>query len=104
LFRPAFEASGMPTSLINNRQYLLEVNSSVNEGRLLLNWTYSQKFHYQRTIATLAEGYLKALRKIVSHCQALKSEGYTPSDFPKAQLSQKALDQFIAKLTKKRKD
>ncbi len=43
----------------------------------------------------LAQSYLKAVRSIIEHCQLEDSFGYTPSDFPDAQLNQLELDKLL---------
>ena len=104
LLQPALESSGLSVKQESYRQHLLEISGRISEGRLVLNWMYSQNCHRQEAIATLAQNYLRALQKIILHCRTQKTEEYTPSDFPKAQLSQKNLDKFITKIKKKKAD
>jgi non-ribosomal peptide synthase protein (TIGR01720 family) len=83
-----------------NQRYLLDINSFVLGGQLQLEWTYSEQIHQSSTIAGLAQGYIEALRSLINHCQSPEAGGYTPSDFPKANLSQKDLEQFLAKINR----
>jgi amino acid adenylation domain-containing protein/non-ribosomal peptide synthase protein (TIGR01720 family) len=100
LFDLAAESSGLSHSPRTRRVYLLEVNGMVVKERLQMNWTYSKAIHRPETIATLAFDFIEALRKLIVHCQSLDSERYTPSDFPKANLSQQKLDRFLAKISR----
>ena len=78
------------------RRHLLELNSLVLNGTLELRWSYSSKAHRRETIAALADAYVFALRGIIAHCAAPGAGGFTPSDFPLAQLDQKEVDQLAA--------
>jgi len=103
LFGPAHESSGPVHSPRGSRSHLLEVNGFIAEGRLYLEWTYSDQVHDRATIERLAEGYLAALRALIAHCRAPDAGGFTPSDFPKAKLSQKELDKFLASVGQARR-
>jgi non-ribosomal peptide synthase protein (TIGR01720 family) len=100
LFGVAQEDTGLPFSPLGARAHLIELNALVVEGRLRLNWTYSPAVHKCETITRLAEDYLAALTAIITHCQSPEAGGYTPSDFPGANLNQKDLDKFLSKLKK----
>jgi non-ribosomal peptide synthase protein (TIGR01720 family) len=91
-FQIAKESSGPPHSHLGSRGHLLEVNAIVTGGQLQLDWTYSSNLHQRATIENLAQGFLKALRSLIAHCQSPEAGGYTPSDFPLTQMSQNALD------------
>jgi non-ribosomal peptide synthase protein (TIGR01720 family) len=54
--------------------------------------TYSSNLHQRATTENLAQGFLKALRSLITHGQSPEVGGYTPSDFPLTQISQNALD------------
>jgi non-ribosomal peptide synthase protein (TIGR01720 family) len=99
LLEPAKESSGATQSPNGLRNYLINVIGSVTEGRLHMNWAYSANIHQHRTIERLADGFMEALRVMITHCQSSGAGGFTPSDFPKAGLNQKDLDKFIAKLS-----
>ncbi len=83
-----------------NRFYLLEINGIILQDKLQFNWTYSTAVHRRETIETLAESFIGEMRSIISHCQSLEAEKYTPSDFPRANLSQQDLDKFLAKINR----
>ena len=92
LFDLAPESSGLACSPKNKRSHLLEINGMVNQGQLQLKWSYSQNLHDRTTIETLAQYYIEALRSLIAHCQSPDTGGFTPSDFPLAQLKQEELD------------
>ena len=98
LLGPAKESKGPVRSPLGRRSHLLEVNGFVFEGRLHLDWTYSENVHQRATVERLAQGFMGALQDLIVHCQSLEVGGYTPSDFPEAELSQKSLDKLIAKI------
>jgi hypothetical protein len=43
---------------------------------------------------------LQSLRDIVRHCSEAGAGGFTPSDFPAAELNQEELDQLIQDLSR----
>ncbi|MGF1482019.1 MAG: amino acid adenylation domain-containing protein [Cyanophyceae cyanobacterium] len=96
------EAIGKVQCPLQQRPHLLEVNSLIAAERLQISWTYGQG-HRQATVERLAEDYLKALRSLMAHCQSPEAGGYTPSDFAGANLNQRQLDRFVAKLKKNSK-
>jgi non-ribosomal peptide synthase protein (TIGR01720 family) len=98
IFKPAQESTGSMQSQQGNRNCLLEVNGLIVGGQLRLNWIYSQALHQQATVEKLAQGFIEALRSLISHCQSPNAGGFTPSDFPQMQFSQQELDQLIVEL------
>jgi non-ribosomal peptide synthase protein (TIGR01720 family) len=95
LFLLANESSGPAHSLKGSRGYLLEVNGLVVENQLQLHWTYSETIHKRVTVERLAETFVEALRSLIAHCQSPDAGGFTPSDFPLAQLGQDELDAVL---------
>jgi non-ribosomal peptide synthase protein (TIGR01720 family) len=80
------------------RQYLIEILGIVANGQLFLSWNYTENVYQHATVEHLAQNYMDALRTLINHCTSGETGGYTPSDFPEAQLSQNDLDQFLAKI------
>jgi amino acid adenylation domain-containing protein/non-ribosomal peptide synthase protein (TIGR01720 family) len=99
LLRLDKESSESDCSPLGSRSHLLAVNGFVAEGRLQLDWTYSENVHQQTTVERLAQGFLEALQSLIAHCQSPEVGGYTPSDFPEAELSQEDIDELVAKLS-----
>ncbi len=96
LLRPVDEPMGAAHAASAPRRYLLEVNASIQGGRLHAGWTYSERVHRPETVRALAERWLAALRGLIEHCRSPEAAVYTPSDFPEAELSQGELDDLIA--------
>jgi non-ribosomal peptide synthase protein (TIGR01720 family) len=99
-FVPAAESRGPTVSPRATRSHLLMISGFVAGGRLQLDWTYSVNVHRAATVERLAESYLQSLRDIVRHCSEAEAGGFTPSDFPAAELSQEELDQLIQDLSR----
>ena len=97
LFKTVEISDGPTRSPRNTRPHLLEINSWLHEGRLVMRWSFSGEIHQRATISRMAESYLTALRAIIEHCQAPDAGGYTPSDFD-VDLSQDELDDVLAEL------
>ncbi|MEL6332126.1 MAG: amino acid adenylation domain-containing protein [Cyanobacteria bacterium J06626_26] len=98
MFAPAKEPVGPKRSPRGERTYRLDINSVIAGGRLQVDWTYSEAIHHRATVEALAEGYIRALRSLITHCQDPEAGGYTPSDFSEANLNQAELDQFLSKI------
>jgi natural product biosynthesis luciferase-like monooxygenase protein/amino acid adenylation domain-containing protein/non-ribosomal peptide synthase protein (TIGR01720 family) len=77
------------------RSHLLEVNGLVVNGKLQITWNYSEKIYHSSTIERLAEWFVKALQTLLEHCQSPDAGGFTPSDFPEADLSQAEIDEIM---------
>jgi amino acid adenylation domain-containing protein/non-ribosomal peptide synthase protein (TIGR01720 family) len=98
-FKLAKESSGNSESLQNSRSHLLEINSSVISGSLQIEWIYSEKLHQSSTIETLAQGFIEALRSLITHCQTTRSVDFTPSDFPLIKFTQEQLDSVFDQIS-----
>jgi non-ribosomal peptide synthase protein (TIGR01720 family) len=83
-------------SLLGQRRYLLEIDSGVYEGRLQVDWSYSECLHRRATIERLVEYFAAALRSLITHCSSNETGGYTPSDFSAARVSQDDLEKLLA--------
>jgi non-ribosomal peptide synthase protein (TIGR01720 family) len=81
LFRLATEDIGLSQGLTGKRQHLIDIVGSIIGGRLQLTWIYSDACHKNGTIRALADGFIAALRAIITHCRTSEG-GYTLSDFP----------------------
>ena len=96
LFRPASEAPGAQQNPLETRPYLIDVSVAVIGGALHVNWHYSTNVHQRAVIDEAADRTMEALGQLVFHCIAEDAGGYTPSDFPEADLSQSDLDEILA--------
>ena len=100
--RPTSEPSGPLVSPQGSRVHLIDVVGSISGGRLYLMWSYSQAIHSEETIRGLALDYIQALQLLIEHCQSPEAGGYTPSDFPEAEISQKDIDKLMNKRKQKK--
>ena len=89
------EATGQEQSPWKHREHRLDINCLVVRGELQISWTYSSQVHQRETISDLAQSYLRNLTVLIEHCQSEDAYGYTPSDFPEAQLEQSELDELL---------
>ena len=95
VFGIARESSGSQCSQLGTRQHLLDINSLIVGGQLQLSWSFSGNVHRRETIEQLAREFISSLDAIIVHCQSEDAGGYTPSDFPLAQLTQAELDRVF---------
>jgi amino acid adenylation domain-containing protein/non-ribosomal peptide synthase protein (TIGR01720 family) len=79
--------------------YLLEIQTGIDGDVLNVRWSYSEHVYEHETIERLSTDYLAILGSLIEHCQAGDAGGFTPSDFPEAQVSQADLDEFLAKIS-----
>jgi non-ribosomal peptide synthase protein (TIGR01720 family) len=96
----AVETSGPARSPRQMRRYLLEINASVREGQLQMDWTLSENIHQRSTIEALSRNFARRLSELIAHCRSPKAGGFTPSDFAKARISQTELDKLVAAVSK----
>jgi amino acid adenylation domain-containing protein/non-ribosomal peptide synthase protein (TIGR01720 family) len=94
----AEESAGPATSRYYRRPHPLEIVAQVAGGELQMAWIYAPELYRGENIERVAEECRAALEGIIAHCQSPEAGGYTPSDFPLAQLSQQDLDTLIAHL------
>ena len=94
-FAAARESAGPPISPLASRNHLLEINSSIVNGRLQLIWNYGATVHQRRTIERVAGDYIESLQAIIEHCRLPESRGFTPSDFPNVRLTQAELNELV---------
>ena len=80
------------------RSHLLEINAMVFDDRLHIDWVYSENLHAAASIQRLADEYMETLRNLISHCLSSEAGGFSPSDFPEANLDQAGLDDLLRQL------
>ncbi|NCQ97964.1 MAG: amino acid adenylation domain-containing protein [Microcystis aeruginosa L211-101] len=91
------ESSGSIHSPLGQRSHLIAIHGIVVDGQLDMEWQYSENFHHQTTIKNLAAAYRDSLESLINHCLSAEG-GYTPSDFPDADLNQAELDELLSEL------
>jgi amino acid adenylation domain-containing protein/non-ribosomal peptide synthase protein (TIGR01720 family) len=93
----AQEAIGPSQSPLTPRLYPLEITTWIASQQLHLRWS-GQHPTRDEALDRLAQTYLTHLQTLIDHCCATDTGGHTPSDFTAARLTQKQLDQVIAKV------
>lgn len=78
----------------NRRGWALEVDSYIDEGELIIAWSYNPTCWQRETIAAQAEAMKTHLRALIDHCTAQTRTHWTPSDFPLAGLDRHSLQQL----------
>ncbi|HSL53916.1 MAG TPA: condensation domain-containing protein, partial [Pyrinomonadaceae bacterium] len=99
VFHAATERPGPLRAGAADRLYKLQLVCSVVGGELQINWEYSSEIHHAETVTQLAAEYVAELERLIRHCQSPNAGGFTPSDFPDAELTPAQLDELIASLS-----
>jgi non-ribosomal peptide synthase protein (TIGR01720 family) len=82
----------------SERNHLLEINAFIEEGRLNLYFSFSEKFHKPESVQKLVGCFEYALRELIEHCSSREVSEYSPSDFPEADLSQDDFDTLLSQI------
>jgi non-ribosomal peptide synthase protein (TIGR01720 family) len=98
MFSVAPLSSGPNQSAGAGRAYLLNIIAMVSGGELRLDWTYSTSIHHKETVERLARSFVEELRSLIARSRTGDKIDYSPSDFPRAKLSQDELNKVLAKL------
>ncbi len=101
-FAPALDDNGQIIPQATNvvrRAYLLEVRAGIVDGRLHVEWIYTNA-HRQVTIERIAQDFVVALRALIAHSQSPDAVGYTASDFAEFDWSPDDLEDIIGEITK----
>jgi amino acid adenylation domain-containing protein/non-ribosomal peptide synthase protein (TIGR01720 family) len=82
------------------RKYLLEINGGIVGEQLRFAVTFSKNLYDRQTVERLAAELTQVLRALIEHCLSPEAGGFTPSDFPAANLDQAQLDALLSRLGK----
>jgi len=88
---PAPESAGPLRSQEGLRGSLLDITSLVTNGKLRIDWHFSENVHRRETIERLAHDYIVVLKDLIT----LSGSGYTLEDFTHASLSRDELDGLL---------
>jgi amino acid adenylation domain-containing protein/non-ribosomal peptide synthase protein (TIGR01720 family) len=92
------EGSGLVQGRHGRRHHLLEINALVRGRQLQVRWAYSTAMHRRATVERLAAAFREELRALITHLRGPDARGFTPSDFPDAELSQSDLDKLLSRM------
>jgi microcystin synthetase protein McyA len=98
LLTVAAESAGATSSPRQRRPHLIDVVAMTHRGQLQLDWIYCANLHSRATIEALAHRCVSALRELITHCTAPGVGGYTPSDFPMAELEENQLNEVLSQV------
>jgi amino acid adenylation domain-containing protein/non-ribosomal peptide synthase protein (TIGR01720 family) len=96
----AVEGKGAERDPHELRGHLLEIDGGVTDGRLAMEFTFSDAVHQEKSIQVLAESFRAALLQFIQASDTVEEIAYVPEDFPLANFDQKQLDKIMGKLTK----
>ncbi len=96
-FRPAPEPIGHARSPRGERRHLVDVTAMVAEGRLRVEWMYAGKLLERRSIESLNEAFLGALRSLLQSDRESELSAYSLSDFPLLDMDRGKLEKLLAK-------
>ncbi|WP_344977624.1 condensation domain-containing protein, partial [Salinactinospora qingdaonensis] len=82
----------------NQRPYLIDIVSHIQDGQLHMQWTYSKAAFPDDTIRQIADRTLEVLRKLTAEAKRPDLVGYSPSDFPLSGLSQSQINDLVGQL------
>ncbi|MBC9909360.1 non-ribosomal peptide synthase/polyketide synthase [Chitinophaga varians] len=97
-FSAAPEAPGTGNTTDVKVRHKISVNGSVENGELVLYWSYSTHHYHGSTIQALAEKYRAQLQQLIAHAvaQANLQPVFTPSDYGLGDIvTNTELDQFL---------
>ncbi|TCP54482.1 non-ribosomal peptide synthase protein (TIGR01720 family)/amino acid adenylation domain-containing protein [Tumebacillus sp. BK434] len=100
LFGLAQESIGSPRAASGSRAHSLQLSATVIDGELEVCWEYSQNIHDRATVERIANDFITELCALIEHCLDPNAGGFTPSDFPEANLNQHDLDRFLSSFGK----
>jgi amino acid adenylation domain-containing protein/non-ribosomal peptide synthase protein (TIGR01720 family) len=81
----------------NTRSDVLNVRSYVLNGRLRVEWVTSRRQYREATIRRLGQEFLKVLQELKEKSGTM--DGFIPSDFPNANISQAELEKLLLKIS-----
>lgn len=96
--RAAPESAGPAQDPDGVRPHPLEIGARVTGGRLTVEWSFGRERHHRSTVESLADDFQDELRALIAECTAPGAVGYTPSDFPDAELDESDLASLLEEL------
>jgi non-ribosomal peptide synthase protein (TIGR01720 family) len=92
------EGSGLVQARRGRRHHLLEINALVRGRQLQVRWRYGTAVHQRATVERLAAAFQDELRAMITNLRSPDARGFTPSDFPDAELSRSDLEKLLARI------
>jgi non-ribosomal peptide synthase protein (TIGR01720 family) len=98
LFAPTGGSAGLGQSLSGMRSHVLEIDSSVRDGRLYLFCVFSQNLHKPMTIQRLADGFINSLKSLVEECHSTREYQPAPSRIITGNVTEDELSDLLSNL------
>lgn len=80
MFELTEESTGSNSALNNSRNHLIEINSSIIDKKLQMQWIYASSIYKPSTITDLANNFIIVLKEIILDIKT-NAEKYIDSDF-----------------------
>ncbi len=96
-FASAKESAAYPHHPEYQREHLIDINSSIVQGSLGFAFAYSKAIYDKTSIESFAEAMIQSLTHLIQHCLKPNTGGFSPSDFPLANLDQPTINQWLGK-------
>ena len=96
IFTHAPQSTGESQCLDGTRAHSLDINALASGDQLSVTISYSDQQFNAQTVERLAALIESSLTELINLCSDPSTCGYTPSDFPLAELDQTQLDSFAA--------
>ncbi|HYP21253.1 MAG TPA: condensation domain-containing protein, partial [Chloroflexia bacterium] len=91
------ESAGSERDPNGARAHEVEVSGMVVRGELRMRWDYNGASYGAEEMEGVVGKYVAELEELIEHCIGEGAGGFTPSDFPLADLNQQALDRIATK-------
>ncbi|KAA8703861.1 non-ribosomal peptide synthetase [Pseudomonas proteolytica] len=89
---PLFRARRVSPMATNLPEKGLSIVSQLEEGQLVLSWSFDTLWFNSTSVEQLTQEYLDELQALIVHCTRPENAGLSPSDFPLCSLTQAQLD------------
>ena len=106
LFKLSPKSEGLSRSLRGQRSHLIEINASIVQNQLKVDWIYSKNIHRPETVEKLTQDFLSALLSVFNSTKSSSVSNYTPSDFAEFESSkwnQDDIDDIMAAINQNTK-
>jgi non-ribosomal peptide synthase protein (TIGR01720 family) len=94
-FTSAPETPGATQSSEASRFHTFDVTAAIDNGRLLVIWTYSENLHSSTTVQRIAGRFQAAVEDYLTCLESFPAAGPSPADFPLSGLDREQLESVL---------
>jgi amino acid adenylation domain-containing protein/non-ribosomal peptide synthase protein (TIGR01720 family) len=98
LFKEIFPSSSFDRSPAGTRKHLFEIISGIRNGRLYVDWRYSNQKHHPSTVEQLAAEFIQALRNLLQQSQTLEARALLSAQYSHLAFTAEQLKQLLREL------